>query len=341
MSRKPLCTSALFFVAPRQVEIREEDLRPAGPEELLIQTLCSAISPGTEMLVYRGEAPQDLAADANIPSLAGQLRYPLKYGYAVVGRVVEAGSPALAGWVGRLIFCFQPHQTHFIAAPSQVIPIPDGFTPEQALFLPNVETAVNFLMDGQPVVGERVAVFGQGIVGLLTVALLAQFPLETLIAFDPLSPRREASLAAGAQRCLPSRFSEAWGDFEGFFDLTYELSGSPAALNDALAVTGFDGRVVIGSWYGQKPASLDLGGRFHRARLRLISSQVSTLAPRFSGRWDKPRRFAVAWEMIRRVRPERWITHRVPFGQVGSAYDLLDRKAGEAIQVVLVYEDRT
>jgi len=335
---------ALYFTAPRQIEIREEPIPEPTPGQILVQTLFTAISPGTEMLIYRGDVPEGLAADENIASLAGELQYPLKYGYANVGRITGAGSPDLTGWVDRLIFSFQPHQTHFLATPDQVIPIPDGITPEQALFLPNMETAVNFVMDGQPLIGERVAVFGQGIVGLLTTALLAQFPLKSLITFDRYPRRRAASRQAGAHQALESWAASSSPDhptphtgLAGFFDLTYELTGSPAALNDAISVTGFDGRIVIGSWYGQKRAPIDLGGYFHRSRIRLISSQVSTLAPHLSGRWDKARRFDVAWEMIRKVNPEQWITQRYPFDQVGNAYQLVDQNPQNTIQTILEY----
>lgn len=329
---------ALYFIGVRQVEIREEKLPEPDTHQVLAKTLVSAISPGTEMLVYRGEMPQNVKTDETIAALAGELRYPLKYGYASVGLVTDVGSPALHEWLNRIVFSFQPHQTHFIATPDQLFPLPDGITPDQALFLPNMETAVNFVMDGQPVIGERVAVFGQGIVGLLTTALLAQFPLETLTTFEHFPLRRTASLEAGAAAALSPKFLQVPTSSHDLpFDLTYELTGSPSALNDAIAATGFDGRVVIGSWYGQKRALVDLGGYFHRSRIRLISSQVSTLAPQFSGRWDQARRFDVAWEMIRRVKPERWITHRVPFMRAGDAYPLLDHEAEKTIQVVIDY----
>ncbi|GAB4578190.1 MAG: zinc-binding alcohol dehydrogenase [Anaerolineales bacterium] len=331
---------ALYFKAPRQLEIRVEHLPALIPGQVLVKTLVSAISPGTEMLVYRGEMPQDAPTDANIAALAGEMRYPLKYGYAAVGQVIDIGDPTLAGWQNRIVFSFQPHQTHFLAPPDHLIPLPEGIAPEQGIFLPNMETAVNFVMDGQPLLGERVAIFGQGIVGLLTTALLAQFPLAHLTTFDHFPLRRKASLDAGANSSHSPDSLQAPLDshkFPSYFDLTYELTGSPHALNDAIAVTGFDGRVVIGSWYGQKRAPLDLGGYFHRSRIRLISSQVSTLAPQFTGRWDKARRFEMAWEMIRRVRPERWITQEFSFEHAEGAYALIDQKSETAIQVILNY----
>ncbi|MCB9135409.1 MAG: zinc-binding alcohol dehydrogenase [Anaerolineales bacterium] len=336
---------ALYFVAPQKVEILDEELPEMARGQVRVQTLVSAISSGTEMLIYRGEMPRDTETDSTITALAGALRYPLKYGYASVGRVTDISAPgdrALAWWQDRLVFSFQPHQTHFHATPDQLIPLPDGITPEQAIFLPNMETAVNFVMDGYPLIGERVAVFGQGIVGLLTTALLAQFPLANLTTLDHFSLRRTASLHAGADQSISPEFLKNPTSSYDFpsppFDLTYELTGSPTALNEAITVTGFDGRVVIGSWYGQKRAPIELGGYFHRSRIRLISSQVSTLAPQFTGRWDKARRFEVAWEMIRRVGPEKWITHNFPFAHAEGAYAMLDQHPELTIQTVLKYE---
>jgi 2-desacetyl-2-hydroxyethyl bacteriochlorophyllide A dehydrogenase len=317
---------SLYFTAP-------------GPDQLLVRTLLSAISPGTELLIYRGEFPQGLPVDENIPALSGQFTYPLKYGYAAVGQVLSAGSAQEADeWEGRLVFSFHPHEGCFLANPAEVLPLPQGIEPEDAVFLPNMETAVNFVMDGAPLIGERVAVFGQGIVGLLTAALLGDFPLAALVTLDRYELRRKASLQNGAQASLnpdhPQILEQVKRQLQGEADLSFELSGSPVALDQALAVTGFAGRVVIGSWYGQKRAQLDLGGRFHRSRIRLISSQVSSLAPELTGRWSKERRFETAWQMIRQIRPSRFITHRFPLEQAGQAYALLDKHPEQAIQVV-------
>jgi threonine dehydrogenase-like Zn-dependent dehydrogenase len=201
-------------------------------------------------------------------------------------------------------------------------------------------------MDGRPLIGERVVVFGQGVVGLLTAALLQRMPLSRLITVDRYPFRRERSLDLGAHICLDAGEDDVLARLQACLhadhtaagsDLTYELSGNPAALDQAIAVTGFNGRVVIGSWYGQKRADLDLGGRFHRSRIRLISSQVSTIAPEWDGRWTKARRLHVAWEMLQHVRPAHLITHRFPLEQAGQAYALLDQHPEEAIQVLFTY----
>lgn len=326
---------ALYFVAPGVAEVRAEPLAPPAPGELLIATHLSAISPGTEMLVYRGQAPRDMAVDATIAALDGGFRFPLKFGYAAVGRVTALGPEVEPAWLGRDVFAFNPHESHFVAAVADVHPLPDRMSAEAAVFLPNMETAVSFLMDGRPVIGERVAVVGQGVVGLLTTALLAQLPLESLTAVDPLPGRRAWALRLGATVALsPDEAAETLG---GVADVTYELSGRSEGLDLAIALTGDYGRVVIGSWYGRKPVELELGGRFHRAHMRLIGTQVSHLAPEWRGRWTKARRLAVAWEMIRRRRPQQLITHRIPFGRAAEGYALLDERPNEALQIVFTY----
>jgi len=324
---------SVVFTAPGQVEVAQEPLPTPAPGELLIQTDLSAISAGTELLFLHGQVPTAMSVDSTLAALDGEVRYPLRYGYACTGRVIAAGAESDAAWVGRRVFAFQPHTSHFTAPVTQLIPVPDGLTPAQAALLPNMETAVNLVMDGQPVLGERVAVVGLGVVGLLTVALLARFPLTHLLAIDPLPARRALALQLGTHAALTPEAASSAGDC----DLTYEVSGAPAALNTALALTGYAGRVVIGSWYGIKQAPIDLGGAFHRSRIRLLASQVSTLDPRWLGRWDKVRRFAVAWEMLRRIDAGALITHRLPVAQAPEAYRLLDQEPHQALQVLLEY----
>ncbi len=328
---------SLYFVAPRRVEVREEPLAAPAAGEVLVETLVSAISPGTEMLVYRGQIPRGIPLDATLPALAGEVSYPLRYGYAAVGRVAELGTGVDAAWRERLVVSFHPHASHFLAAPEALIPVPAGLPPEDAAFLPNVETAVGFLMDGQPLVGERVVVFGQGVVGLLTAALLVRLPLASLVTVDPYALRRRRSLALGAGAAVDPNEPAALAGLRASADLTYEVSGNPSALDQAIAATGFDGRVVVGSWYGDRPATLELGGAFHRSRIRLLSSQVSTIAPRFAGRWSKARRLEVAWRLLPALAPARLVTHRVPFAAAADAYALLDERPEEAVQVLLTY----
>lgn len=332
---------SIIFTAPGQVEVRQSSLPPLTQGHMLVETIRSAISPGTEMLVYRGQFPKDLS-DAH-DNLSSELKYPMPYGYACVGRVVKISKDMRHRWKDRLVFAFQPHTSHFIATPEEVLPLPDGMSPEAACFLPNMETAVNLVQDSRPILGETVLVFGQGIVGLLTTALLAEFPLASLVTCDCYPLRRETSLSLGVTDSLDPNEAGFRENIRKVLpdspDLAIEISGSPSALDDAIALTGFGGRVVIGSWYGEKKAALDLGGTFHRSRIKLIASQVSTIAPGLSGRWDKARRFGVAWEALERIQPQKWITHRFSFENADEAYRLLDNSPEKTIQVIFDYEN--
>ena len=301
----------IYFTAPRQVELREESLPTLGADEVLVETTCSAISAGTEMLIYQGRFPRDLETDPVISALRGGFEYPLAYGYATVGVVRETGKQVDNSWRDQRVFAFQPHTSHFIAKPESLITIPQLLPPDSACFLPNMETAVNLVQDGAPILGERALVFGQGVVGLLVASLLREFPLNALVTADCFPLRCQSSLDFKVTASLDPDATDFRSCLSGYaqdgFDLTYELSGNPSALNDAIALTRFSGRVVIGSWYGEKRAPIDLGGAFHRSRIKLISSQVSTIAPELSARWDKSRRFGVAGRA--RPHPPRKVDH--------------------------------
>lgn len=337
---------AVIFTAPFKLEIHEEPLPPLPADSLLVQTLISAISPGTEMLLYRGQMPAKLMADATIAAL-GEGGYPQKYGYAAVGRVVAVGKSVDKAWHDQLIFAFQPHQSHFVAKPDEVLPVPEGMLPETAVFLPNMETAVSFIMDAQPGIGEQVAVFGQGIVGLLTTSLLSQLPLACLLTVDSYALRRDWSQKLDATTSLnssdpdlPNQILTALPHASQHpgLDLAFELSGNPAALDMAIEMMGFNGRILIGSWYGRKRADLNLGGKFHRSQMQLISSQVSHIAPRWRGRWSKARRLAVAWGMLHKQQPQQLITHRFPLAQAQQAYELIDQRPETAVQIIFTYD---
>ena len=326
---------SLVFTAPRRVEVRTAPLPPLQDDEVLVETFCSAISAGTEMLVYRGQFPH---LHDSQDGLSSDLEYPLAYGYACVGKVREVGRSVNREWQDKLVFAFQPHSSSFIIHPSSLIPIPHSLLPENACFLPNMETAVNLVQDGAPILGERVLVLGQGVVGLLTASLLSEFPLENLTVVDGIElRRRELKVESGKLKVKSLSPADLRPSTFDSFDLVFELTGSPAALNTAIEHTTFSGRIVIGSWYGQKRAEIDLGGSFHRSRIRLISSQVSSISPELSGRWDKPRRFEVAWQALERIQPQKWVTHRFSIDEAGKAYQLLDEHPQETIQVIFEY----
>ncbi len=336
------------FMSPYNVRVVQNDPQWPQPDKLLIKTTISAISSGTELLVYRGRWPKNCSVDETISSLADNFRYPLKYGYSCVGEVLDVAPGVDRSWIGKRVFSFNPHESLFTAAPQDTISIPDNVDTLDACMLPNMETAVNLVMDGHPLIGERVCVFGLGVVGLLTTAVLQATGLERLITFDTVEGRRDASVMLGADRSVdPAQMAEcpsdpgpkAIDDFRGSADLTFELSGNPDALNSAIEVTGFAGRIIVGSWYGSKTSEINLGGSFHRSRIKICSSQVSTIAPEFSARWNKSRRMDLAFSFLRKVRPSRLITNRFHITQAASAYELVDKKPGEVIQAIFTYED--
>jgi 2-desacetyl-2-hydroxyethyl bacteriochlorophyllide A dehydrogenase len=338
---------SLYFKRPFSTEIREAPLPLPAADQVLVATHLSAISAGTEMLVFEGRFPEHMAVDATLPVLASSFQYPLTYGYSCMGRVVDAGSRIDPDWIGRYVFAFHPHTSHFVARPEELMPLGEDAAPEDGLFLAAMETAVNLVMDGRPVIGERVVVLGQGVIGLLTTALLAHCPLAALVGVDPLPARRAAALNMGAHAVLSgmeaewtatlrSALAASSGD-DGKADLVFELSGNPDALDCALACAGVDTRIIVGSWYGTRPVAVNLGGDFHRDRISIISSQVSTIAAQWTGRWSKSRRLQTAWKMIRDVRPSAMISHRFPIHEAQKAYECLSRDPGGMLQAVFTY----
>ena len=332
--------AAVRFVGPNEVEVVDHGPAEPGAGEVLVETHVSAISAGTELLVYRGEVDGETAADAELPALEGTLSYPLRYGYAAVGEVTAVGRRVDPGWRGRTVFGFNPHESAFTARPEELLAVPTDIDPERATFLANTETAVNFLLDAAPRIGERVAVFGQGVVGLLTTRLLAEAPLERLVTVEPDPKRRALSATMGADsvvdpgECDPV---EAVREATGGADVAIEVSGRPSTLEAAVEATRYGGRVVVGSWYGTKREPLALGDHFHRNRIEIESSQVSTIAPEIRGRWNRQRRRELAWSRLAEIDVESLVTHRLPIEEAPDAYRLLAEEPPGAVQVLLTY----
>ncbi len=333
--------TSLYFTAPGHTELRERESSPVRPETVKVETEFSAISSGTEKLLYRGDAPASLETDGPVETLIEDLSFPTRYGYAATGRVVECGCDVDNEWLDRRVFAYNPHESAFVTEPESLLEVPGSISMRRATLLATMETAVNFVLDAQPTIGERVTVFGQGTVGLVTTALLSQMPLESLTVVEPLESRRNVALQLGAEYAVDPEtdaLEEQITQRTGRPDLTIELSGNPDALNDAMEVTGFDGRVIVGSWYGTEPASLSFGERFHRHRLSIESSQVSTIAPQHEGRWSRERRHGVAWDWLADLPLDRLVTHEFPFKDAPKAYELLADSPEEAIQVLLSYD---
>ncbi len=337
----------LYFTAPLKCALREVSLPALEPDQLLIEVRCSAISAGTEMLVFKGRFPAGMPVDETLPSYTGRrFEYPLAYGYSSVGQVVALGTQVDPAWIGQRVFAFGPHQSHHIARAAELVRLPREVPDEDAVFLAAMETAVNLVMDGRPLIGEQVMLLGQGVIGLLTTALLARFPLGALVALERWPARRQAANAmgigavwAGDESDFGHKLTAALGrsGADRRADLVFELSGQPELLDMAIAWAGFGARIVVGSWYGTKTAPIDLGGRFHRQRIRMMSSQVSTIDPIHGARWSRHRRRETALAMLARVRPSRLISHRFGIDAAQQAFEQVADRPQETLQVLLTY----
>jgi 2-desacetyl-2-hydroxyethyl bacteriochlorophyllide A dehydrogenase len=329
---------AAWFAGPGRAEIRDEPLPAVGRRSILVRAERSAISQGTEMLVYRGLVPPDTTLD--LPTLAGSFSFPIKYGYASVGTVEEVGAEVTEARPGDRVFCLHPHQTAYVVPADLAWRLPDDLDPERGVFAANVETALNVLLDTPVRLGERVLVFGQGTVGLLIGLLARRNGAGRVVVVDPFERRRVAALSLGADAAFdpsaatPDAISEWMG---GRPDLVYEASGSPAALQAAIDAVADDGTVTVCSWYGTKTVPLMLGGRFHRGRIHLRSSQVGRIAPELGSRWEYARRRAAVLELLAALPVERLISHRFAFEDAPAAYALVAEHPDETVQAVLTY----
>jgi 2-desacetyl-2-hydroxyethyl bacteriochlorophyllide A dehydrogenase len=239
---------------------------------------------------------------------------------------------------GDLVFALHPHQDEYVVSGSFARALPPGATAEQGVFLANIETAINVVLDAKPHLGEVAAVFGQGVVGLLVTQLLRRSGVR-VVAFEPSPLRRSLAERCGAEAALaPGDTNAVRAATSGRgADLAIDASGSPSALQQAIDTVAPEGTVVVCSWYGEKPVPLELGGRFHRGRVRIVSSQVGRIDPSLAPRWDRERRFELAASLLGELVLSDLITHRIPFARAADAYALLDDRAAETVQVVLDY----
>ncbi|GGX92635.1 NAD-binding protein [Streptomyces fructofermentans] len=278
---------AFWLGSPGRGEIRDVDLPAPGEGEVLVRALFSGVSRGTETLVFRGGVPESQHAAMRAPFQEGDFPGPVKYGYLSVG-VVEEGPAEL---VGRTVFCLYPHQTRYVVPASAVTPVPDTVPASRAVLAGTVETAVNALWDAAPLLGDRIAVVGAGMVGASVAALLARYPAARVQLVDADPARAEIARALGVDFALP-------GDATGDLDLVVHASATEAGLARSLELLAPEGTVVELSWYGDRRVSLPLGEAFHSRRLVVRSSQVGTVSPARASRRTYADRLALSLDLL-------------------------------------------
>lgn len=297
--------TALTYVAPGCAELRPVPLPPLGEGMAEVETLFSAISRGTERLVFQGKVPPSEHRRMRAPFQHGDFPFPVVYGYAAVG-VVRAGPSAL---VGCHVFALSPHQTVARLPAAALLPLPDGLDPRRAPLAANLETALNVTWDAGIAAGDRIAVVGGGILGLMVAAIAAGFPAATVTVVDTQSERAAVAAELGCGFALPA-------DAPDDQDCVIHASASEAGLATALRLAGDEATVVEASWYGDARPQVPLGGAFHSRRLTLRSSQVGQLPPARRPRWTHGRRLETALALLRDPRFDRLVTGEVAFAEL-------------------------
>jgi NADPH:quinone reductase-like Zn-dependent oxidoreductase len=315
---------ALWYVGPGRAELRDEPVAAPAPDEVRVRALHGAISRGTERLVHAGRVPASEHKRMRAPFMGGAFPFPVKYGYATVGRT-EAGPPELEG---RIVFCLHPHQSLFVVPAAAAVPIPADIPPARAVLAANMETALNALWDAAPGPGDRIAVVGAGTVGALAARLAARLPGTEVALVDVEPARRELAEQLGVGFALPDAAPEDC-------DLVIHASATAAGLATALRLAGTEATVLELSWYGAGEIPVPLGAAFHSRRLRLVSSQVGLVAASHRARWSHRRRAAAALALLDDPVLDALLAPPITFAELPARLpDLLGPAGGVLCQVI-------
>jgi hypothetical protein len=299
---------ALWLTGPGACALRSEELS-VPPGDVLVETLFSGISRGTEAIVAAGRVPEDERERMRCPMQEGTFPFPVKYGYAAVGRVIGGSS----GLQGRTVFCLHPHQDVFAVPLAMAVPLPEGVPPGRAVLAANMETALNIVWDAAIAPGDRVAVVGAGVVGALCGFLAACMPATEVTLVDVNPARRTLADRLGCDFAAPGAAPHGC-------DVVIHASGSEAGLATALDAAGTEARVVEASWYGDAAMAVRLGGAFHALRLSIVSSQVGAVPPGRRARWTPRRRLEAALSLLADERLDALVSGETAFGDLHLAY---------------------
>lgn len=325
MASETETAQALYYVAPGEAEIRDVTLPPLGPGDVEVETLCSAISRGTERLVHRGGVPESEWHRMRAPFQQGHFPFPVKYGYAAVGRV----SSGVDSLVGRTVFALHPHQTRFRLPAGAVLPVPDTVPASRAVLAANAETALNAIWDADLAPGARVAVIGAGLLGCLIARFLCRRADLDLVLCDVIEARRALAGELNVTYRAPTELNDD-------FVVALHTSATAEGLDTALGCLGFEGRVIELSWYGDRAIPVRLGAAFHAKRLQIRSSQVGHVAAPRRATTTHRARLAQALAMLDDPALDALLTEDVPFHRLAAEIPrlLADDAPGIATRVI-------
>jgi 2-desacetyl-2-hydroxyethyl bacteriochlorophyllide A dehydrogenase len=329
------------------LEVFDQDLPEVGPADVLLETLYSGISAGTEMNVYRGSAAlwrtrRDADNGLFEPTDEPEWTYPMAYGYAAVSRVAETGAAVTNVAVGDLVYTYTPHSSAAVVPADSVVVLPPLADPRLGVLNANLNTAYNGILDAHPNFGDVVVVSGLGVIGLIQVQLLKRLGVR-VIGVDGVAERRAMAERFGAEVTLEpgAHVARAVRTLTGNrgADIVIEVSGASAALNEAIRIAGYNGTVIAMSWYGGTFESLSLVGEFHHNRPRVISSQVGGLSPDLGPLWSLQRRQEVVSQLMQELDLEPLITHERPIEDAAEAYRIVDSRPDDLVQFILTYNN--
>lgn len=326
----PNGTRALWYLQPGKAALRPAVLAPPDGDEALIAMLWSGLSRGTERLIFEGRVPEAEFGRMRAPFQEGDFPFPVKFGYAAVGRVEQGPGE----WLGRTVFALHPHQDRFVAPLDQIVPVPDHIPARRAVLAANMETALNAVWDSGVAPGDRVAIVGGGVIGMLAGVIIASLPGAEVTMVDVVPERIGLAARLGMAFAEPE---EAVERLAGACDVVFHASASSAGLGTALALAGMEAVVVEMSWYGSAFVSAPLGEAFHSRRLRLVSSQVGQVSTGHRPRWTHKRRLAKALALLDDERLDALLDNEVSFEDLASALPRILSPRAPGLMTVVRY----
>lgn len=310
---------SLWHIDAGHSEIRSQNLDPL-PGQILLQSLYSLISLGTEKTIALGGVPGNVYDKMKVPYMEGSFSLPVKYGYSLVARSEE----------GQCYHLMHPHQDLVSVNPESLTPVPPGIPPSRAVLVSNMETALTAYWDAGPLKDEKIMIAGFGLIGALTALLLRLKGFQDITVYEPDATRTGLARRLGFHTGDP-------GFDPGPFDLAFHSSGNASGLQHCLEVMGPEGRILELSWYGRQKITLGLGEHFHINRLRIIASQVSSIPRNLQGAWNFAKRKQEVLSLLADPCWDRLEIEEVPFETSPAVFYKIRHSQTKGLTYILKY----